>query len=47
MLMVMIKLQASQWCDERAGHWDSAIAGSSALRAALSRNLRAEVAVLL
>ena len=35
-----------QWCKDNHGPWDAAIAGSSALRAALLQMLRDEVAFL-
>ncbi|CAK0907479.1 unnamed protein product, partial [Prorocentrum cordatum] len=31
----MAKAAMTQWCDKRAGHWDAAVRGSSALQAAL------------
>ena len=34
----------ADWCDRRAGHWDNAIRGFSALRAALCRAMRDEAA---
>ena len=34
------------WDETAAGHWDTAIRGSSALRAALARSLQLEVAAL-
>eukprot|EP00959_Pyramimonas_sp_CCMP1952_P116124 2427559-Pyramimonas_sp.AAC.1 len=31
----MAKAEMQDWCSEKAGYWDAAIQGSSALRAAL------------
>ena len=47
-VIASIKRPASvHWCDRHAGHWDMAVRKSSALRAALARNFRAEVAHLI
>eukprot|EP00974_Lingulodinium_polyedra_P012448 1202076-Lingulodinium_polyedra.AAC.1 len=45
--MAKLKPEAAAWCSERAGFWDTAVAGSSALQAALRRSLGADVARLL
>ena len=35
-----------EWSAQYAGHWDAAVAGSSALREAMGRGLRIEVSML-
>ena len=44
LIMKLEKPECSQWDEETAGHWDTAIAGNSCLRAALARALGMEAA---
>ena len=45
LVMRLNKSSIAEWDEEKAGFWDTAIRGSSCLRAALARALRMEVAV--
>ena len=36
-----------EWCEQKAGFWDSAVKGSSALRSALMANFMDETSVIL
>jgi hypothetical protein len=44
LLMRMLGDEVTQWDERTAGHWDSAVRGSSALRAQVARALEVEVA---
>ena len=45
-IMAFFAGDARDWCDKKAQFWDRAVQGSSALQAALQRNLRCEATVL-
>eukprot|EP00974_Lingulodinium_polyedra_P040327 3872768-Lingulodinium_polyedra.AAC.1 len=46
-IMARLRPRSAAWCEKRAGHWDTAIKGCSALQAGLARSLGADVANLL
>ena len=45
LVMRLNKSSIAEWDEEKEGYWDTAMRGSSCLRAALARALRMEVAV--
>ena len=45
LLLRMLRPESQKWCTKRAGHWDHAIAKSSALRSALLQSFMVESAV--